>query len=122
MMITLAPRPAATLAAFAPTTPPPRIRTFAGNTPATPPSKMPLHTPRPKNQNFPGQHASPAAQQNAPALLRAFEKLGPLLDAHAARHFAHRRQERQSAVYRPNRFIRNRRGPRGQHGLRQRAI
>src|SRR5262250_2475074 len=40
-MATLAPRPAATLAALAPTTPPPRMTTLAGSTPGTPPSRMP---------------------------------------------------------------------------------
>ncbi len=38
---TLAPRPAATLAALEPTTPPPRIATSAGATPGTPDSKIP---------------------------------------------------------------------------------
>ena len=38
---TLAPRPAATLAALEPTTPPPRMATSAGATPGTPESRMP---------------------------------------------------------------------------------
>jgi hypothetical protein len=41
MMTTLAPRPAATLAALVPTIPPPRTTTCAGATPGTPPSRMP---------------------------------------------------------------------------------
>ena len=69
----LAPKPAAILAALAPTTPPPRIVMWAGATPGTPPSRMPA------------------------AHLRAFEVLGPLLDAHPAGHFAHGRQQRQPA-------------------------
>ena len=44
-MNTLAPSPAATRAAFAPTTPPPMMTTLAGSTPGTPPSRM----PRPSN-------------------------------------------------------------------------
>ena len=38
---TAAPKPAATLAALAPTVPPPRIVIWAGCTPGTPPSRMP---------------------------------------------------------------------------------
>jgi len=41
--VTSAPIPAATLAAWVPTTPPPITTTLAGNTPGTPPSS----TPRP---------------------------------------------------------------------------
>ncbi len=37
----LAPKPAAILAALAPTTPPPRMVMWAGSTPGTPPSRMP---------------------------------------------------------------------------------
>ena len=42
MMITSAPNPAAIQAAWVPTIPPPRISTFAGSTPGTPPNKIPL--------------------------------------------------------------------------------
>ena len=73
-MVTLAPRPAATLAALAPTTPPPRID----------------HVGR--------QHARHAAEQDAAAVERPFEILRPFLDAHAAGHLAHRRQQRQRAL------------------------
>ena len=41
MMVTCAPMPSAILAALVPTMPPPRITTFAGATPGTPPSRMP---------------------------------------------------------------------------------
>ena len=41
MMDTRAPSPAAILAAFTPTTPPPRMSTFPGRTPGTPPRRTP---------------------------------------------------------------------------------
>ncbi len=46
-----------------------------------------------------------AAQQDAAAHLRAFEVLGPLLDAHASGDLAHRRQERQPALVVAERFV-----------------
>ncbi len=42
IIITLAPNPAAIFAASVPTIPPPKIITFAGRTPGTPPSNIPL--------------------------------------------------------------------------------
>ena len=42
MIVTSAPRPMAMRAAFVPTTPPPMTMTFAGSTPGTPPSSVPL--------------------------------------------------------------------------------
>ena len=74
-------KPAATLAAFAPTTPPPRIVMCAGATPGTPASRM----PRP--------------------LLRPFEIFRPFLNAHAAGDFAHRREQRQAALVVAERFV-----------------
>ena len=44
------------------------------------------------------RHAGHAAQQDAAAHLRAFEVLGPFLNAHPAGDFAHRRQQRQAAL------------------------
>ena len=41
-IVTLAPKPAAILAACIPTMPPPKTITFAGSTPGTPPNKIPL--------------------------------------------------------------------------------
>lgn len=41
MTTTWAPKPAATRAAFVPTTPAPRTSTVPGSTPETPPSRMP---------------------------------------------------------------------------------
>ena len=41
------------------------------------------------------QNARHAAQQNAAAFERPFQKLRAFLDAHAAGHLAHRRQQRQ---------------------------
>ena len=77
----LARKPAAILAALAPTTPPPRIVMWAGSTPGTPPSRM----PRP--------------------ICGPFEILGPFLDAHPPGDFAHRRQERQPALVVAERFV-----------------
>ena len=75
-MMTLAPRPAATLAALAPTTPPPRI------------------------DDVRREHARHAAEQNAAALERPFQVLRPFLNAHPPGDFAHRRQQRQRALAR----------------------
>ena len=64
-------------------------------------------------------HARHAAQQNAASHLRPFQILGPLLDAHAAGDFAHRRQQRQAALIVAQRFVGHGRGARGQHGFGQ---
>ena len=82
---TSAPKPAATLAAFAPTTPPPRIVIFAGATPGTPP------------------------KQDAAAHLRPLEVLRAFLNAHPAGDFAHRRQQRQATLVVAERFVGDRR-------------
>ena len=52
-----------------------------------------------------GQHAGHAAQQDAAALERPFQELRPFLNAHAAGHLAHRRQQRQVAVGVADRFV-----------------
>ena len=80
-MATSARKPAAILAAFAPTTPPPRIVMCAGATPGTPASRM----PRP--------------------MLRPLQVLRPFLDAHPAGDFAHRREQRQPALVVGQRFV-----------------
>ena len=51
-----------------------------------------------ENDDVGRQHARHAAEQNAAALERPFQKLRPLLNAHAAGHLAHRRQQRQPAL------------------------
>ena len=60
-------------------------------------------------------------QQNASAFLRPFQILGPLLDTHPARHFAHRRQAGKIPFRTAQRLIRNSRNPRINHRLRQRG-
>ena len=90
-MVTSARMPTAISAACLPATPPPRITTFAGGTPGTPPSR----------------HSEAAV-----SLLQA---RGAHLDGHAAGDFAHRRQQRQRAVRRSHGLV----GNRGRTGLHQ---
>ena len=68
------------------------------------------------------RHARHAAQQNAAAHLRPFEVLGPFLDAHAAGHFAHRREQRQAALVVGERLVGDGRGAAGEHRLGQLAV
>ena len=83
-IVTLAPIPSAICAALVPTTPPPITTTFA-----------------------PG-HARDAAQQRSAAAVRFLEVVGSDLDRHPPGNLAHRRQERQRAVFQLHRLIRNR--------------
>ncbi len=81
----MAPNPAATLAAFEPTTPPPSTAISAG------------------------AHSRHAGQEDSPALLGAFEKLGPLLDAHPTGDFAHGREQGEPPRVVLESFVRDRR-------------
>ena len=51
-----------------------------------------------EDQHVGRRDAGNAAEQNAPALHRPFEVLGPLLDRHAAGDLAHGRQQGQPAL------------------------
>ena len=97
-MLTSALKPAAIFAAFAPTTPPPRIVIVRR------------------------RHAGHAAEQNAATHLRAFQILGAFLNAHAAGDFAHRREQRQAALVVGERFVRHGRAAGGEHRFGERAI
>ena len=81
--VTSARRPTAISAAWVPDTPPPRITTLAG------------------------RHARHAAEQDAAAAVRLLQAVRADLDRHAARDFAHRREQRQRAVRRRDRFVRD---------------
>ena len=88
---TFAPSPAATLAAFEPTTPPPRIATSAGATPGH------------------------ARQQDPAPFLGPFQVLRPLLDAHPAGDLAHRRQQGQVPLRVAERLVGDGRDPAVDH-------
>ena len=79
--VTSAPMPSAIIAACVPTTPPPRITTLPGATPGTPPSS------------------------DALAAVRLLEQERAGLHGHAARDFAHRREQRQAAARRRHRLV-----------------
>ena len=81
MMVTSASRPIAMRAALVPTTPPPST----------------THLGR--------RHAGHAAEQHAAAALRDLQAMRAGLDGHASGHFAHRRQQRQTAARIRHRLI-----------------
>ncbi len=60
----------------------------------------------PQNHDVSRWYARYSAEQNPAAFLRSFEKLRPLLNAHAAGNFAHRRQTRQVPFRTTQRFVR----------------
>ena len=68
------------------------------------------------------RHARHAAQQDAAAHLRPLQKLGALLNAHPAGHFAHRREQRQAALVVGQRFVGDARRAAGEHRFGQLAI
>src|SRR5439155_14128092 len=79
-MRTFAPSPAATLAALAPTTPPPRMATLAGSTPGTPPRRM----PRPSNGR--SRYLAPSWMLMRQRLLDLDDEVGVLPDVRRRRH------------------------------------
>ena len=67
--------------------------------------------PAAQDRDLGRRDARHAAQQDAAALLRPLQVLGPFLDAHPAGHLAHRRQQRQAAPRVAERLVGDRRDP-----------
>ena len=75
-----------------------------------------------QNQNLGGRHARHAAQQHSETAVRFLQTVGAHLHGHAAGDFAHGREQRQRAIRRGHRFIRDGGSTRGDERLRLLAV
>jgi len=77
---------------------------------------------RPEDRDVRGGHPGNAAEEDAPAHLRLLQVLGPFLDAHPARHLAHRHEQWKPAAFVPQRLVGDGRRARCQEAFGQAAV